>query len=105
MQIVQWFLAIVFILALMGKCSGDETAAMCQNVHRHWGFESDVKKLLRDPDSYEHEKTKVRPHSENLNKIEVYFRSRNGFGGMTGGVASGLYNTQTCAHEVVTCCG
>lgn len=65
------------------------------------GFNSDfiavVKRGLRDPNSFEHDETRVGPvQADSTHVIAMYFRARNGFGGMNRQVAIGSMSNATC---------
>lgn len=55
-----------------------------------------VKARLRDPESFEHIDTRLYPPSHGLSTLVMKFRSRNGFGGMEEGVATGTLNPNNC---------
>ena len=56
-----------------------------------------VKRGLREPSSFEHIDTSISPaDSEGLHHTTMEYRARNGFGGMTVGIASGEVDKDTC---------
>lgn len=67
----------------------------------HSEFKHDLKKQMRDPDSFEHIETRVGPIND-LGRHAVFmkYRARNGFGGMNVGTAIGSYSNETCKHEI-----
>lgn len=67
----------------------------------HRGFVDAVKRQLRDPESFEHDETRVTPVVDGQHTILMTFRSRNGFGGMNVGTAIGTYSNATCQATVV----
>lgn len=77
----------------------------CLNTYdgsHHW-FTSAIKERLRDPNSFEHISTKVTPVSENgTHTIRMKYRARNGFGGMTVGLAGGRYEHDQCSDVSVS---
>jgi hypothetical protein len=66
----------------------------------HSGLVDAVKAQLRDPDSFEHDETRVTPATGGAHTIYMKFRSRNGFGGLNVGVAQGKVSNSTCAVTV-----
>jgi hypothetical protein len=64
----------------------------------HRQFESEIKKQLRDPDSFEHIETRVTAISkENSHTIFMKYRAKNGFGGMNVETAIGTYRNDDCS--------
>ncbi len=63
----------------------------------HPGIVRAVKAQLNDPDSFQHDETKVYPvNEEGRNAAFMTFRARNGFGGMVRGKALGSFDNATC---------
>jgi hypothetical protein len=64
-----------------------------------------VKRQLRDPDSFEHDETRIAPvlpSSEGKHPISMRYRARNGFGGMNVETAVGYVDPRTCGAELLT---
>jgi hypothetical protein len=69
----------------------------------HLQFRDAVKRLMRDPDSFEHLSTNVTPISdEGTHTIQMIYRARNGFGGMNTGIAYGIYQNDGCFPTVLS---
>ena len=62
----------------------------------HTAFRDAIKSKLRDPNSFEHDETKLGPIKDGEHYIIMNFRSRNGFGGMVEGFANGRIRNDTC---------
>ena len=63
----------------------------------HWGMQNEIKRRLRDPDSFEHIETRIAPIDEVGNHaIFMSFRARNGFGGMNVQQAIGAVDHAQC---------
>lgn len=101
--------AIIFLLAMCGRSNkpeDDAKAAADKEAGFHclseWDgshrqFVDKVKSQLRDPDSFEHDETRVGPNVNGRHSITMRFGARNGFGGMNRSVAIGTYDHETCA--------
>jgi hypothetical protein len=64
-------------------------------------FVDAVKQRLRDPDSFEHDKTMIAPAGpDGSHPIIMEYRAKNGFGGMNRSIAVGKLDHGTC--EVVS---
>lgn len=60
-------------------------------------FAAAIKDKLRDPNSFEHDTTKIGPiDKKGRHLITMKFRSKNGFGGMNVGVAVGFVRNSDC---------
>jgi len=69
----------------------------------HSQFKASVKKMMRDPKSFEHVETRVTPIDEKgQHGLVMTYRARNGFGGMNSGIAIGNFSNSTCAATVVS---
>ena len=68
----------------------------------HSAFKREVKSQMRDPDSFEHIKTRVTPVSDGTHTAIMEYRARNGFGGMTIGQAIATYRNSSCGHTVIS---
>jgi len=67
----------------------------------HRGVVKFTKKQLRDPKSFEHDKTLVWPVDVNGNhQLVMQYRAKNGFGGMTSGVVKAEFSNDTCSAIV-----
>ncbi|MCZ4344328.1 hypothetical protein O4H52_22270 [Sphingomonadaceae bacterium G21617-S1] len=69
-----------------------ETGEYCIPNGESRTFIQAVKQTLRDPDSFQHLRTMIEPSEKGMHRISMTYRARNGFGGMTIGLASGLIN-------------
>lgn len=69
----------------------------------HPAFVRAVKARLNDPDSFEHDATRVASVNDaGKHRIEMTFRARNAFGGMVRSTATGTYRQADCdAVEVL----
>lgn len=68
----------------------------------HTGVVADVKRQLNDPDSFEHDETRVTLVSaEGTHRLFMNFRAKNAFGGMVRGQAEAVYQSEGCAHTVI----
>ncbi len=62
-----------------------------------------VRSQLRDPESFEHEKTSITPiNSEGNHSLFMTYRARNGFGGLTVGEAIATVSNSTCTAKIVS---
>ena len=60
-----------------------------------------TKEQLRDPKSFEHDKTLVWPvSSDGKHQLVMQYRAKNGFGGMTMGVVKAEYSNETCSAVI-----
>ena len=65
----------------------------------------EVKRLLNDPGSFEHDQTLVSPVSkEGTHKLTMHFRAKNAFGGYVRGTARATYTNAGCARVITECC-
>ena len=65
----------------------------------------EVKRLLNDPDSFEHDQTLVSPVSnEGTHNLTMHFRAKNAFGGYVRGTARATYTNAGCTHVITECC-
>jgi len=62
----------------------------------HYGVEQYVKKHLRDPDSYQHDETRISPVKDGEHTLLMTYRAKNGFGGYVPGVVVATVNNETC---------
>lgn len=69
----------------------------------HSGVVRQVKELLRDPNSFEHVSTKITPVNDTgAHTLFMTYRAKNGFGGMTGGVATATVRNAGCDATILT---
>lgn len=69
----------------------------------HRGVKKYVEKRMRDPDSFEHIETRIAPVSERGDHTLIMkYRSRNGFGGMTVGMATAKIQNDDCSASILT---
>lgn len=64
-----------------------------------------VKRQLRDPNSFEHDETRIGPitgATEGRHPVSMRYRARNGFGGMNVQAAVGLVDPKSCEAELVS---
>lgn len=67
----------------------------------HSDFVAQVKRGLRDPDSFEHIKTLVGAKKDGWHSITMEYRAKNGFGGLTAGSAVGIYLNFNCEVTLI----
>ena len=69
----------------------------------HRGFASQVKRMMRDPDSFEIVETRVTPISaDGTHTIFMQYRAKNGFGGMNVSNALGTFRNSDCVSTVLS---
>jgi hypothetical protein len=61
-----------------------------------------VKANLRDPDSFEHEETRITPENKGKHVVIMKYRAKNGFGGYNVATAIGTVDARTCDATLVT---
>jgi hypothetical protein len=61
-----------------------------------------VKKQLRDPDSFEHDETRITPEEKGKHIVSMRYRARNGFGGMNVATAVAEIDHASCQATVVS---
>lgn len=60
------------------------------------------KPTLRDPSSFEHDKTIIAPVDEDgKHSLMMRYRAKNGFGGMAKGHVQAEIDNETCAYTIV----
>lgn len=60
-------------------------------------FVDAVKARLRDPDSFEHDRTRIAPaNGEGQHRVIMEYRAKNGFGGVNREVATGTLDHVSC---------
>lgn len=68
----------------------------------HWKMQAEIKRRLRDPDSFDHIETRIAPIDEVGNhSIFMKYRARNGFGGMNIQQAIGVVDNKECELQIV----
>lgn len=66
-------------------------------------FVDGVKRQLRDPDSFEHDETRITPvDDQGKHMVVMEYRARNGFGGMNRDIAMGVVDQTSCDATVTT---
>jgi hypothetical protein len=61
-----------------------------------------LKRSLRDPDSFEHEETRITPVDDKGNHtLLMTYRARNGFGGMNIGKLAATVRNSDCSFTIV----
>lgn len=104
------FIVIIAFGLMVSYCSGGSGNSGVSEEDREKGFHclsawdgshhdvvSQVKKQLRDPNSFEHISTRITPqNADGLHQIVMEYRSRNGFGGMMPGLARGIVRNDDC---------
>ena len=66
-------------------------------------FRTEVKNMMREPDSFEHVETRVSPVDENGKHLAIMtYRARNGFGGVNVGAASASFNNFDCKYVILS---
>lgn len=67
----------------------------------HSEMVTQVKRILRDPESFEHAETRITPaNAQGKHGIVMTYRARNGFGGMNVDVATGEVDQATCTVTI-----
>ena len=66
----------------------------------HIKLVAQVKRQLRDPDSFEHIETRVSRVKEGKHNVIMQYRARNGFGGMNATTARGVYLNRDCSVTI-----
>ena len=66
-------------------------------------FRTEVKNMMREPDSFEHVETRVSPVDEDGKHLAIMtYRARNGFGGMNVGTARASFNNSDCKYTILS---
>ena len=67
----------------------------------HSDMVTQVKRILRDPSSFEHAETRITPaNAQGKHQIAMTYRARNGFGGMNVDVARGEVDQTNCSVSI-----
>lgn len=64
--------------------------------------ETQVKAMMRNPDSFEHIETKIAPVKDGKHVLLMQYRAQNGFGGMNVATAVANLDNATCDATVVS---
>ncbi|MCG3744583.1 hypothetical protein ACXHPE_17315 [Vibrio cincinnatiensis] len=69
----------------------------------HTGVKKYVEDNMRDPDSFEHIETRITPVSDKgTHQLVMKYRAKNGFGGMTVGVATATIDNASCKATITS---
>ncbi|WP_339635258.1 hypothetical protein [uncultured Sneathiella sp.] len=69
----------------------------------HRIVEREVENQMRDPDSFEHIETLISPVNENgVHSLTMKYRARNGFGGMSIGMARAIIQNDDCSAVILS---
>jgi hypothetical protein len=114
------FLAIIF--GLLSMCSGPsktpeqlkaEQAEKLEDQQKGfhclsaWGGSNrslvdQIKRQLRNPDSFEHDETRITPEKDGKHTAYMKYRARNGFGGMNVATAVAEVDHNTCEATIIS---
>ena len=74
---------------LLSSCSGKPPKPWVNRYHAEVECGDEIRKLLRDPDSYQLSEMRVKPDEKDpeAGTAMITFRAKNGFGGYTQGIA------------------
>ena len=61
-----------------------------------------VKSVLNDPDSFEHDETKVTPVENGVHHFLMKYRATNSFGAVVRGAATGTFAQDDCNNVTIT---
>jgi uncharacterized lipoprotein NlpE involved in copper resistance len=67
----------------------------------HRGVEKYLKANLRDPDSYQHNKTIITSVKDGKHTLITTYRAKNGFGGYVGGGIVAEIDNETCQATII----
>jgi len=111
LYLVAWVFIIGFILktcsdsrASKPKLDVDLTGVQCLSPWNgsHRNFNEEIKRNLRDPDSFKHVRTRVGPKMVGgSHRIFVDYRAKNGFGGVNSNTAHGELKASNCRHKLI----
>ena len=113
-------LLVILVLGILvlGMCSGPNEKEKAAQVNAtaedrrkgfhclsswdgsHRGVVDSVKAQLRDPESFEHDETRITPAKDGQHTLIMKYRARNGFGGMNVTTAMATVDNATCAATV-----
>ena len=69
----------------------------------HRGVKQTIEDRMRDPDSFEHIETRITPVNESgTHTLSMQYRARNGFGGMTNGIATATIQNSSCDYSITS---
>lgn len=96
-------------LAEKEKEAAEETAEKAKGFHclSPWDgsnrrTETQVKAMMRNPDSFEHVKTRIAPVKDGKHALRMTYRAQNGFGGMNAATATASVHTISCDATVTS---
>lgn len=107
---------VVVLLVVLGQCSKADPATEAaktaedkrKGFHCLSGWDGSSKELvaavkaqLRDPDSFEHEETKIMPEKNGKHAVLMRYRAKNGFGGVNRGRVAATIDHESCAAEIL----
>jgi hypothetical protein len=105
---------------MLGMCSGGsekqkaaDAAANAENDRKGFNCLSSwdgsnaslvkqIKEQLRDPDSFEHDETRITPENNGKHTVFMKYRARNGFGGMNVARAVAEVDHNTCEATLIS---
>ena len=61
-----------------------------------------VKKDLRDPDSFEHDETRISPENQGKHLLVMIYHAKNGFGGYNKAAVTAILDHETCRVISIT---
>lgn len=93
------------IKAEQAKAAADEHAGF--NCLSGWdgsnaSLVKQIKDQLRDPDSFEHDETRITPENNGKHMVSMRYRARNGFGGMNVATAIAEVDHNTCEATLIS---
>ena len=62
----------------------------------NFDFQWEVKRYLKDPDSFKHVETRIGPNEGGKHVVIMSYRAKNSFGGYTSGIATGHLSNADC---------
>lgn len=113
-----------FVIFTLGKCMGPGDAPTPEEIAQiesnriaaeragrhclsswdgsHIRLVEEFKTTLKEPNSFEHDKSIIAPVDENgKHALMMRYRARNGFGGMTQGHVQAEVDNRTCTHKII----
>jgi hypothetical protein len=61
-----------------------------------------IKQQLRDPDSFQHDETRITPEKDGKHTVFMRYRAKNGFGGMNVETAVAEVDHNTCDATIIS---
>jgi len=114
-RILYLLIPLVLVIFVLKTCSDNRASkpkldpelvgAQCLSPWNgtHRAFNEEIKRKLRDPDSFKHVRTRVGPKmSSGSHRIFVDYRAKNGFGGVNSNTANGTFKASNCHHTLVS---